>query len=255
MASAQMHGQWFGLDSLEGTHRFTVTDYHRLRDIGVIDDQESLELLDGYIVHKGGRRASPLRAVANPAWSSLRRFTVAEYHAILSEGILKSGDPVELIDGFLVLKMSRNPPHDSAIDLFRTALSLLLPTGLMLRSQQAATLLDSEPEPDFAVVRGGPRTYRTRHPQPADILLIVEVSDTTLDQDQTAKSVAYARNRLTEYWIVNIPDRQIEVYTDPQPAASPPAYATRTDYRPGQEVPLVLDGTAVGTIAVADLLP
>jgi hypothetical protein len=242
-------------EDYEPIHRFTVAEYHRLADNRILDPEESLELLEGYICHKGGRRPSDLRNLGRPEWAGLRRFTVAEYHAMLAAGILKSGDPVELIDGFLVRKMSRNPSHDSAIDLFRLALAPLLPVRCMLRSQQAVTLLDSEPEPDFAVVVGGPRTFTGRHPQPADVLLVAEVADTTLATDRTIKLTAYAKNRLPVYWIVNVADMQVEVYADPQPAVSPPTYATRTDYRSGQVVPLVLDGQQVGTIPVADLLP
>lgn len=172
---------------------------------------------------------------------------------MLAAGVLKSGDPVELIDGFLVQKMSRNPPHDSAMDLFQSALAPFIRSGTILRSQQAVTLLDGEP--DFALVRGGPRSFGKRHPQPAEILLVVEVSDTPLPIDRGLKAVAYARNSLPVYWIVNVEDGLVEVYTDPDPAATPPAYGTRTDYRPGDAVPVVLDGTAVASIPVADLIP
>ena len=245
----------YSLDRFAGTYRFTVDQYHRLAEIGVLEWGEGVELLDGYVVLKGSRRASPLRPVGRPEWSGLRRFTVPEYHAMLSGGVLTSGDPVELVDGFLVLKMSRNPPHDAAMDLFRTAFARIIPPEAMLRSQQAVTLLDSEPEPDFCLVRGGPRTYALRHPRPADVLLIAEVSDSSLANDRTAKCAAYAKSRLPVYWIVNVVDGQIEVYTDPDPAATPPAYGTRTDYRPGQDVPIVLTGATVATIPVADLLP
>lgn len=238
-----------------GLHRFTVGEYHRLAEIGVLDWQESLELIDGYIVHKGGRAPSPLRPVARPEWSGLRRFTVPEYHAMLAAGVLTRGDPVELIDGYLVEKMSRNPPHDSAIDLFRAALAPFIRPGLLLRSQQAVTLLDGEPEPDFALVRGGPRSFARQHPRPADILLVAEVADTSLPIDRGLKGVAYARNGLPVYWIVNLEEGQVEVYTDPDPAATPPAYRTRTDYRPGDTVPVILDGQPAGGIAVDDLMP
>jgi Uma2 family endonuclease len=243
------------IPELSGTHRFTVSEYHRLAELGVLDWQESLELIDGYIVHKGWRAPSPLRPVAVPKWSCLRRFTVPEYHAMLAAGILVSGDPVELIDGYLVEKMSRNPPHDSAIDLFRAAIAPFFRPGTLLRSQQAVTLLDSEPEPDFALVRGGPRSFARQHPRPADILLIAEVADSSLPIDRGLKGVAYARNGLPVYWIVNLEESQVEVYTDPDPAALPPAYRTRTDYCPGDTVPVVLDSQPAGGIAVSDLIP
>ena len=119
------------LPALAGTWRFNSKEYHRLAEIGVIDWEESLELLDGYIVHKGCRTPSPLSPTCPEGWCSLRRFTVPEYHAMLDAGILRSGDPVELIDGYLVQVMSRDPPHDAAIDLFRAALAPHVGPGMM----------------------------------------------------------------------------------------------------------------------------
>lgn len=243
------------LPELAGTWRFTGAEYRRLAEIGVLDWDESLELLDGYIVHKGGRTPSPLRPTVPEGWCSLRRFTVPEYHAMLAAGILRSGDPVELIDGYLVQKMSRNPPHDAAIDLFRAALAPHVGPGMMLRSQQAVSLLESEPEPDFALVRGNARSFAQQHPRPRQIVLVAEVADSSLGTDRGPKAVAYARNGLPVYWIINLEEGRVEVYSDPDPAATPPAYRTRTDYQPGQDVPIVLDGATVGTLPAADLLP
>ena len=119
------------LPELAGTWRVNSKENHRLAEIGVIDWEESLELLDGYIVHKGCRTPSPLSPTCPEGWCSLRRFTVPEYHAMLDAGILRSGDPVELIDGYLVQVMSRDPPHDAAIDLFRAALAPHVGPGMM----------------------------------------------------------------------------------------------------------------------------
>ena len=105
--------------------------------------------------------------------ASFRRFTVPEYHKLIEIGMLTEDDDLELIDGHLVKKMSRNPDHDTGIDLFRETVGRLLPAGRMLRSQEAISLSGSEPEPDFAVVRGGPRAFRFRHPTSADIDLLV----------------------------------------------------------------------------------
>jgi Uma2 family endonuclease len=65
----------------------------------------------------------------------------------------------------------------------------------------------------------------------------------------------YAKVGIPTYWIINLVDGQIEVYTAPDPTASPPSYGTQTDYHPGQDVPIVLDGATLATIAVADLIP
>ena len=187
--------------------------------------------------------------------AGFRRFTVAEYHAMLRAGILAEGEPVELIEGCLVRKMTKHPPHESTLNRLRKRLDRLLPPGWDSRIQGAITLPDSEPEPDYVAVRGGDADYDARHPGPADVGLIAEVADSSLAVDRTDAHRIYARAGLPVYWIVNIPDRQIEVYTDPRPAADPPAYATRRDYLVGDGVPVVLDGARVGAVAVADVLP
>lgn len=187
--------------------------------------------------------------------ASFRRFTVPEYHRLIDIGILTEDDDLELLDGHLVRKMSRNPDHDTGIDLFRETVGRLLPAGRMLRCQEAVSLPGSEPEPDFAVVRGGPRSFRQQHPSAAEIDLLVEVANTTLDTDRAHKSVLYGHAGIAEYWIVNVADRQVEVYSRPTGPSPQPGYASRTDYLPGQTVPLSLDGLPVAAIPVDDLLP
>jgi Uma2 family endonuclease len=187
--------------------------------------------------------------------AGFRRFSVPEYHKLIEIGILTEDDNLELLEGYLVLKMARNPPHDGTIDLVRETLGRLLPVGWMLRMQEAITLSDSEPEPDGAVVRGNARTYLSRHPGPPDLGLVIEVSDSTLLGDRADKGRIYARGGVACYWIVNLNDRQIEVYTGPSGPVASPAFAQRVDYRAGGAVPLVLDGARLGAIPVQDLLP
>jgi Uma2 family endonuclease len=187
--------------------------------------------------------------------AGFRRFSVNEYHSLIQSGHLTEDDNLELIEGYLVLKMARNPPHDSAIDLTRESIRPLLPKGWMLRSQQAVTLSSSEPEPDFAAVRGDGRTFAQRHPQPADIGLLIEVSESTLDFDRIDKTRIYARDNIPVYWIVNLIDRQVEVYSQPSGPIAAPAYAVRQDYGAADAVPFLLDGVLLGSIPVRDLLP
>src|ERR671939_923995 len=101
--------------------------------------------------------------------AGFRRFTVDEYHRLTELGILTEDDNLELIEGYLVLKMPRNPPHDGTIHRVLKRLVKLLPPGWDVRVQSAVTLVDSEPEPDLAVVREDPCGYLTRHPTAADI--------------------------------------------------------------------------------------
>jgi Uma2 family endonuclease len=124
-----------------------------------------------------------------------------------------------------------------------------------VRIQLPVTLPDSEPEPDVSVARGDDSLYATRHPGPADLGLVVEVPDSSLAFDRDDKARIYARAGIVTYWIVNLVDRQGEVYLGPSGPSAAPAYARRQDFPAGALVPLVLDGVAAGHNAVADLLP
>lgn len=189
------------------------------------------------------------------AMATFFRLTVTEYHEMLRAGILTTEDRIELLDGYLVNKMPQNNPHSSTVDRLDEDLKKLVSAGWRVRIQLPITLSNSEPEPDGAIVRGDRRAFDQRHPEPGDFGIVIEVADSTLALDRREKGRLYAEAGIPEYWIVNIPERQIEVYTDPQPGASPPAYAKRLDYLDAQAVPLVLDGHPAGTFAVADLLP
>jgi hypothetical protein len=187
--------------------------------------------------------------------AGFRRFSVAEYHKLIEIGILTEDDNLELLEGYLVHKMSRNPPHDATLQLIQDMLPRLLPAGWCLRMQSAITLSGSEPEPDGAIVRGAARTYSHRHPGPADVGLVIEVAYATLAGDRVDKGPIYARAGIVCYWIINLVDRQVEVYTLPSGPSATPAYAQRQDFLAGDDVVLTLDGVAVANIPVRDLLP
>lgn len=187
--------------------------------------------------------------------AGFRKLTVDEYHRMLDAGILIEGEPIELLEGYLVNKMPRNPPHDVTLQRLDKRLHRLALSGWEIRIQLAVTFTESEPEPDGAIVRGDDFTFATRHPGPQDFGIIIEVADSTLAFDRNEKGRIYARAGIPVYWIVNVADRQIEVYTDPDVVAQPPAYRTRTDYKPGDDLPITLDGKQTGTIPVNDLLP
>jgi Uma2 family endonuclease len=187
--------------------------------------------------------------------AGFRRFSVAEYHKLIEIGILTEDDNLELLEGYLVHKMSRNPPHDATIQKAMKRLWRVLPPGWDLRVQSAVTLTTSEPEPDLAVVRGDENDYLARHPGPADVGLAIEVADATLAGDRVDKGRIYARAGIACYWIINLVDRQVEVYTAPSGSVATPAYAQRQDFPAGDDVTLTLDGAAAASIAVRDLLP
>jgi Uma2 family endonuclease len=187
--------------------------------------------------------------------ASYPRFSVARYQRMIETGILTAEDKVELLENNLVLKMPHNPPHDGTIDVAYGAVESVLPAGWFLRTQQAVVLSDSQPEPDITAVRGNRRTYLARHPAPADVGLLIEVADSSLLRDQRDKTRIYARANIVCYWIINLVDQRVEVYTQPSGPTAVPAYGAFQTFQPGDNVPLVLDGNTVGTVPAADLLP
>ncbi|HYT94555.1 MAG TPA: Uma2 family endonuclease [Gemmataceae bacterium] len=188
--------------------------------------------------------------------ASIARFSVARYQKMIEAGILTSEDKVELLENYVILKMPRTPPHDGTIDLVMATLHPRIPVDWSLRVRLTVVLSDSQPEPDFAIVRGSsPRAYLSRHPGPTDVGLLIEVADSSLLRDQRDKTRIYARGGICCYWIVNLVDRRIEVYTQPSGPTPIPAYGSFQTYQPGDAIPLVLDGATVGTLPVADLLP
>jgi Uma2 family endonuclease len=164
------------------------------------------------------------------------------------------GEPVELLEGYLVEKGMRNPPHEMSLRRLTARLPAHVP-GWFLQVHGAIALGESEPEPDGVLLRGDETSCDGRLPTAADIGLAIEVSDFTLAFDRRDKGRIYARAGIPVYWIVNVAERQIEVYSDPDPAANPPVYRTRTDYLPGAAAPITLGGVVAATIVVNDLLP
>jgi Uma2 family endonuclease len=194
-------------------------------------------------------------AAALPDDLCIWRLSVEQYHAMAQAGILDEDDPVELLEGYLVTKMTKYPPHTLAKDLAREEIERLVPAGWFLGSENPLTTLDSEPEPDVTVVRGARRDYKMRHPGPADVVLVIEVADSSLRRDRTLKKRIYARAGIPVYWIVNLVDRRIEVYTVPSGPAEVPDYAEWRDYGEDEAVPVMVDGLEVGRVVVGDVLP
>ena len=166
----------------------------------------------------------------------IRRFTVDEYHRMIQAGVLTEDDPVELLDGWIVLKFPSAPPHDVTIDLVADALRSRIPDGWRVRIRSPITTLDSELEPDLTVVRGPVRRYLGEHPTPQDVALVVEVSGSSLQYDREVKGPAYARAGITAYWIANLIDARIDVYSDPTNGAN----AGHKQYAVPVTVPLVI---------------
>jgi Uma2 family endonuclease len=191
---------------------------------------------------------------------ALWRFSVAQYHTMLHVGILEEGDRLELLEGILVAKMTKNPPHRISTKLIREALENITPDTWYVDSQEPITLVDSEPEPDVVIIRGKTTDYRDRHPVAADVVLVIEVADSTLERDRTSKQRIYARAGIAIYWILNLRDRQLEVYTEPLAATSEEEshYGQCTIFAETASVSVFwLDGSSdreFGVISVKELL-
>jgi|SRR5579883_2627958 len=191
----------------------------------------------------------PLLSVAG-----FKKFTPAQYHALIHGGIIQEGEPVELLEGYLVEKGIRNPPHEGSLRRMTARLPRCV-SGWFLQVRGAIALGESEPEPDGVFLRGDETSCDRRLPTAADIGLVIEVSDSTLAFDRRDKGRIYDRAMISVYWVINVVDEQIEVYSDPDSSANPHAYRTRTDYKPGDTLPITLDGQVAGTIPVSELLP
>jgi len=183
------------------------------------------------------------------------RLTIEQYQAMAEAGILTEDDPVEFLEGWLVEKMTKNPPHIAATALLLNAINRLLPSGWFLTVQDPIATLDGRPEPDLVVIRGTPRDYLGHRPTAEEIGLVVEVADSSLDQDRGLKKRVYAEAGIVIYWIVNLIDGQIEVYSDPTGPADEPGYRQCRIYVSADEIPVVLDGNEAGRLPVRDLLP
>lgn len=179
----------------------------------------------------------------------IKRFTVDEYHRLTELGFFTEDDGIELIRGELVQMAAKGTPHSVCNTKLVQQLDRLILDLAVVRGQEPITLPNnSEPEPDAVIARGQPDSYLSHHPYSADILLVVEVSDTTLDYDQTIKLSLYAEAQIEEYWIVNLVANQLERYRHPyQDAQGNFGYRTkqislRTDTIALPEFPaLVLD--------------
>jgi Uma2 family endonuclease len=183
------------------------------------------------------------------------RFTVDQYHAMIDAGVLTEDDPIELLEGLLVNKMPKNAAHIYSTQIIRDILVRLLPPGWFVNTQDPFTAADSEPEPDAIVVRGYRRDFRARKAVPEEIALVIEVSDSTLRQDRTTKKRLYATWGIPVYWVINLVDMRVEVYSKPSGAGRQATYQEQQIYGMADEVPVVVDGRTLATIPVKEILP
>lgn len=183
----------------------------------------------------------------------LHLWTKDEYYQMAEMGLF-DGKRVELIGGQVLEMSPMRSGHATATTLVAQAIESILPAGYFSRVQLPLSVSEiSDPEPDVAVVSGQIRDYSDAHP--ATAALVVEVADSSLEYDRTEKASLYASAGVGEYWVVNLPQRRLEVFRDPIVDTNQPfgyGYASRRILTEGEQVqPLA----AAGTIPIADLLP
>jgi Uma2 family endonuclease len=181
-------------------------------------------------------------------------WTRDEYSKIADAGLF-DGKRVELIEGRIFEMPPMKSAHATSLTLSKQGLEKILGGNYFVRIQMPLSTGEiSQPEPDIAVIAGTVRDYTDEHPRTA--VLIVEIADSSLIHDRSEKVIVYAKASIQEYWIVNLLDRQLEVYRNPttdDASSSGFNYPGRVILKPGDFVsPLVVPGAK---IAVADLLP
>jgi len=183
----------------------------------------------------------------------IARFSVDQYHRMIEAGAFTEDDRLELIEGWVVTQMAKGPGHEYSVGAGHELLRALLPDGWHVRNQAPITLAESEPEPDLAVALGDLTLYRNRHPNASEIAVVIEVSDSSLLVDRL-KGRTYGAARIPEYWIINLVDRCVEVYTMPD-RSSESGYAKLEVVGPNNTVELRVARNGVGTLPVNALLP
>lgn len=177
-------------------------------------------------------------------------WSLERYHAAIAAGVLTEYDKVELLFGKLVPMSPVGIAHGKTVKkLNRLFNNRFDEASFTVGIQDPITLTDnSEPEPDLFIAKGPLEDY-DHHPYPQDLLLVVEVSDTTLNRDRTAKKLAYALAGIPEYWIINVFERQVERFTNPHQEEGD--YAVQEKFKAGDS----FRSEQLGDFSIDALLP
>ena len=189
--------------------RFSLADYERMIELGILTSRDKCELIRGKILEKNWEGDS--------AYPPYHRFSLGQYEQMIDVGILTEQDRCELIRGEIIEKMTIGEAHAACVMRLTRILGLLIHNDAILSVQNHVAVADSRPEPDLVLLTPRDDFYSGSAPRPADILLLIEVADSSIEYDRTKKLPLYAEAGVCEYWIANLNDECVEVYRDPQP--------------------------------------
>ena len=148
--------------------------------------------------------------------SKIRQFTLDEYHQLIEFDFFPKNERIELINGQLIKMAAKGTNHETCLRRLLRELPNLIGCRATLQCQAPISILpNSEPEPDFAIVKNREDDYLAAHPTPSDVLLVIEVSDSSLTYDQETKLPLYAQANISEYWIFNLLESWLEAYSQP----------------------------------------
>jgi len=197
--------------------RFTVAEYMSMAEIEVLGENDRVELIWGQVIE---------RETGSP-----RLFTAGDYLRLAEAGVLREDERLELIRGEIIEMSPINVAHASTVSRLISVLYAALGKRVLLSVQNPLKLDDETlPQPDIAVLKPRDDFYMKQHPGPEDLLLLIEVSDTTLPYDRRVKGKLYGAANIIEYWIVDLSKRRIEVHREPQADG----YRTITYYASGE---------------------
>jgi Uma2 family endonuclease len=179
---------------------FNIDEYHRLIDLGFFNEDDHIELIRGEIMQL----------------AQVKLFTIDEYHRLADLGFFHEDDHIELIRGEIIQMAAKGTPHSSCCSNLLMELASLVVGRAKLRCQDPIKLpSSSEPEPDFVILRQRDDNYLCAHPNPSDVLLLIEIADSSLKYDQEVKLPLYAEAGISDYWIVNLVENHLEAYSEP----------------------------------------
>ena len=178
---------------------FNVDEYHRLIELGFFNEDDHIELIRGRIMQL----------------AEVKRFTVEEYHRLAELGFFHEDDRVELIRGEIIQMSPKGKAHTNCCRNLLRELAALVVDRAELQCQDPIVIPSkSEPEPDFVILQLRADNYRDNLPNSSDIMLVIEVAESSIKYDQEFKLRLYAEAGITDYWIFNLVENHLEAYSE-----------------------------------------